>query len=154
MSIEIYVLSDRRLSSMAEWQRAVAQEGFDLTFDETAVFAELSGFLPVRMKGKATGFECDHWDPNDIIDSYAEINFSHRWSYALAFRWGASFDEHSAAWMAAGAYARATDGIVFNPELSEQRTADEAADVVRELEASPVTEAVVLDFIRKAGLIP
>jgi hypothetical protein len=74
MSIEIYVFSDRRLSSMAEWQRAVAQEGFDLTFDETAVFAELSGFLPVSMKGKATGFECDHWDPNDIIDSYAEIS--------------------------------------------------------------------------------
>jgi hypothetical protein len=47
--------------------------------------------------------------------------------------------------MVAGAYARATDGIVFNPELSELRTADEAADVVRELEASPLTEATLLE---------
>ena len=33
MSIEIFVLSDRKLGSIAEWQRAIDREGFDLKLD-------------------------------------------------------------------------------------------------------------------------
>jgi hypothetical protein len=155
MSMEIYVLSDRRLTSMAEWQAAIDGERRDLRLPDDAVFSGLSGFLPVRMNGLATGFECDHWDVADILDASSDdVDFGHRWVHALAFRWGASFEANRAAWMAAAAYARATDGVVFDPQLGDLATPERAAEIVRELEASPINEAVILDMLRKAGLIP
>ena len=155
MSMEIYVLSDRRLASIAEWQQAINQAGLDLRLPADAVFSDLSGFLPVRMNGLEVGFECDHWDVADVLDaSYHDVDFGRPWSHALAFRWGASFEANRAAWMAASAYAQATDGIVFDPQSGELVTPVRAAEIVHELEASPINEADILDMLRKAGLIP
>ncbi|MDQ2084334.1 hypothetical protein RA307_29455 [Xanthobacteraceae bacterium Astr-EGSB] len=155
MSMEIYVLSDRRLAAMAEWQQAIDQADLDLRLPADAVFADLSGFLPVRMKGLETGFECDHWDVADVLDgTYHDVSFDRTWNHALAFRWGASFEANRAAWMAASAYARATDGVVFDPESGELHTPARAAEIVREIEASPIDEAMIVDMLRKAGLIP
>jgi len=41
MSIEIFVLSDKRLGTIAEWQQAIASEGFDLRLDTSRPFEDL-----------------------------------------------------------------------------------------------------------------
>ena len=119
MSIEIFVMSDRRLNSMAEWQRAIEQEGFDLRLDASRPFEALHGHLPAWRGTTLAGFECDHWDPVDLLDDddLADIDFGRRWTQTLAFRIGGDFLALWAALAAATAsYARATGGVVFEGE--------------------------------------
>jgi hypothetical protein len=144
MAMEIYVLSNRRLASIAEWQRAIDAEGLALRLSDDVSFGTMSGFLPVRMEGRRTGFECDHWEPEDVIGGYSEIDFDHAWKYVLAFRWIGDFDELQSVWMAAAAYATATDGVVFDPQEGKILTAAKARDAVREIERDrPIMEAAV-----------
>src|SRR5262245_31117271 len=118
MAVEIYVLSDRRLKSLTEWQRAIDAESFPfpLRLAADASFDDLNGFLPARYENAPSGFECDHWDSRSIIADYPHIGFGHAWKYALAFRFGVKPGELESAWMAATAYARATRGLVFDTE--------------------------------------
>jgi hypothetical protein len=144
MAMEIHVLSDRRLLSIAEWQRAIDAEGFALTLSDETPFDSIGGFLPAKLGGTDTGFECDHWDPNDTYEAYADIPFPHRWRYELSFRWSADIAEWHAAWMAAAAYAAATSGIVFDPQTSKLLSPAEArADVVKLQREIPEIEANV-----------
>jgi hypothetical protein len=49
----------------------------------------------------------------------------------LAFRWRGDFNELRAAWIAGSAYARATDGMVFDDQEGKVRSAAEASEVAR-----------------------
>jgi hypothetical protein len=134
MSIEVYVLSDKKLSEIADWQAAINAEGFDLVLDTSRPFEALHGYLPAHRGEKLAGFECDHWDPTDILNTYDDIEFGRRWSATLAFRFGGRFHELWGAYAAAAAYARATDGVVFDTEEGRVMTPDEAAEVARSSE--------------------
>lgn len=143
MSMELYVLSNERLASMEQWQRAIDTEGFPLRLPVKEPIDQLNGFLPVASDRTKTGFECDHWDPSDLKTIAANINFTN-WRYALAFRWGADFNAGAAAYMAATAYARATSGVVFDCEEGAILTPDRTAEIVRELkQAKPLIDEAV-----------
>jgi hypothetical protein len=135
MSVELSVLSDRRLSSTAEWQQAIDTEGFPLRLDPACTLADTSGFFPARFGDKLTGFECYHDDAGEMIDSYTDIDFGHRWAHALGLRIGGDYDELRAAFMAATAYARATEGVVWDGESGEVMSPDRAAEVARDIDA-------------------
>ena len=76
MSMEIYVMSERRLGSIAEWQQAIDAEGFDLRLDASRPFEKLSGHLPAQRGDQHAGFECDHWKPADVLEAFAECAIS------------------------------------------------------------------------------
>lgn len=141
MSIEIFVLSDRRLESMAEWQRALDDERFDLRLDPSRPLGELGGHLPAHRGTQHAGFECDHWDPADVMDdeSCADVDFGRRWTQALAFRFGGDFYALWGAYAAAATYAKATDGVVFDGESGEVLKPEDAIVVARDLERSLAT---------------
>lgn len=134
MSMEICALSDVRLNSMSEWQQAIDAEGFALRLSSTQPFAELRGLLPAYLRNERTAFECHHVPAKEMIDTYDDIEFEHEWKYALVFVWGGSYTEMKAAWMAAMAYARATSGIVFDPQAGQLFSASEALEVVEDNE--------------------
>ncbi len=134
MSIEIFVLSDRRLGTMADWQSALDGEGFALRLDQSRPFEALGGYLPAYRGEAEAGFECDHWDALDIMESYEDVDFGRRWTQGLAFRFGGDFHALWGAYAAAAAYARATDGVVFDGESGEVLAPGRAADVAREIE--------------------
>jgi hypothetical protein len=136
MSIEIFVMSDRRLGSIEEWQNAIEHEGFALRLDASRPFEALSGHLPAWRGSEPAGFECDHWDAADILDNddLADIDFGHRWTQTLAFRFGGDFLALWGAFAAATAYARATGGVVFDSEAGEVLSPDKAAEIVRDIE--------------------
>lgn len=133
MSMEIFVFSDRRLGSIAEWQAAVDAESFALRISDKRPFDALSGFLPMQLEGRGSGCECDHYDAGEIMDGFADIEFSRRWRHVLAFRFGGHIDECICAYMAGAAYARATEGCVLDGEEGRLLTPREAVNVVREL---------------------
>jgi hypothetical protein len=148
--MEICVFSDAQLSSIVEWQNAINLEGFPLRLSSDKPLANHSGFLPVYLNDNLSGFECQFVQPSDIATTYPEIEFGRAWKYAMALNWIGSFKEMQAAWMAAAAYARATDGIVFDEEAGQlydgERAAQAVQDIVREI---PNLEAMIRDLTRR-----
>ena len=135
MSMETYVLSNKQLSSMTEWQGAIDAAGFRLTLSTERPLSELTGFLPVRVSDVETGFECSHWDPQAIADCGPEPRMNRNWQYCLAFRWGGDLRALLAASMAAAAYAAATGGVVFDCEEARTLDPQEALQMARDIEA-------------------
>ena len=134
MSMEIYVLSDNQLNSLAEWQKAIDATGFALALSAHRPFAALSGFLSVEVKGVQTGFECDHWQVRDVQEAYADVSSGHQWRFCIAFRWGADLRACLGAYMAAAAYAKATNGVVLDCEQGELLNAQDALRAARDIE--------------------
>jgi hypothetical protein len=134
MSLEAFVLSDRRLASIQDWQQAIDAEGFKLALSAERSLDRLSGYLPALWEQTATGFECDHWNVAQLMDENSDIDFGHRWKHALAFRWGGDLDACLGAYMAATAYARATEGIVLDCEEGKLLTPQQARENVNRME--------------------
>jgi hypothetical protein len=135
MSIEIHVLSDQRLPSIAKWQEAIESEGFALKLSPDTQFDEVRGFLPALLADKESGFECYHDNARELMEGYADsVEFGRVWKHALSFRWGSIMREGVSAYMAATAYARATGGVVFDPQDAKIMTPAESRDVVHQLE--------------------
>lgn len=148
--MELYVLSDRQLDSIAACQRAIDAEGFALRLSAETPFEALNGILPVQLGDRRTAFECVHWDAGVLMAENPDIEFAHRWRHALALRWGADPSACAAGYVAGAAYAAATDAVVLDCEegklLSPARTAEVARDITRSL---PAIEAVVQRAIDK-----
>ena len=134
MSIEFFVFSDKRLSSIGEWQQAIDAEGFDLKLDTSRPFDQLSGHLPAHRGEEHAGFECDHFNPADIMDAFQGIDLGRSWTYVLAFRFGGDWHALWGASAAAAAYARATGGVVLDGESGELLDPDSAAAQARDCE--------------------
>lgn len=152
MSMELRLLSDQRLNTIGEWQNAITAEAFPLQLSGEASLGAHDGFLPSHLRGKLTGFECSQWDANKIVAEYPSVDFGHDWKYALALRWlGGKRDEMLAAWMAATAYARATDGIIFDELDGKIRSASQALKIVRDLESDDqhIVDAAVKEALRR-----
>jgi hypothetical protein len=144
MSMEIYVLSNKRLSSFEEWQQAINRDGFQLTISRNDPIETHTGYLPARWQEKQTGFECSFWDIREIMEEYPAADFRGEWTHALAFRWGADLTECCCAYAAATAYAAASGGVVFDPQEGLTKPPDKARETARKIEAEiPMFEANV-----------
>ena len=144
MSMEIYVLSDERLNFISEWQQAIDANLFAVRLSSETPFPAQKGFLPAQAGDNATGFECDHWDAAGLMTEYSGMNFGHQWKYALAFRWGADLRACAAAYAAGAAYAGATRGVVLDCEQRKIISAQQAAEVARDIEKQmPEIEAAI-----------
>lgn len=151
MSMEICVLSDMRISSIAEWQNAVEAEKFPLQLPTREPLSTSGGgdFVAL-LRSKPTRIEYNIVDFDELIATYKTVEFGRRWKYVLAFIWSSDFAEEIAAWMAATAYACATQGVVFDEHNGQFLTATEALAAVTELERSlPEKEAVVRTLLQQ-----
>ena len=144
MSMELYIFSDRRLSSIRAWQRAIDFKGFPLQLFDWIPFAAQQGALPVKFRDQSTAFECDHWNASAVIAESPEIDFERHWKFALAFRWGADAYAGAAAYLAGSAYAQATGGVVLDCEEGKIISAARAAEIGFDIERGiPMIEAAV-----------
>jgi hypothetical protein len=150
MSMEMIILSDRQVCSIAEWQAAIDREDYPLQLAPDMQFEHLSGFLPSHLRGELTGFECFHEDVANMIRDNPDIKFDHEWKYCLAFVWlGSKWAELLAAWMAGTAYAHATDGVIFDGEQEKFVTLSEARQIVHELEHPTPAQKAAMDQVRR-----
>ena len=155
MSMELHVLSDRTLDSVAEWQRAIDREGFQLRLSNDVHFPTARGMLPVTLEGKQTGFECYHDDAMETIRFLGASHFTHFWKFALGLRWGADFSALEAAWMAGTAYAASANGIIFDHEEEKVFTSQQGREVVAKLVSDrPRIKAFMEELERKRSVKP
>ena len=155
MSMELYVLSDRQLESISDWQSAIDAEGFPLKLDNRASFERLGGFLPMHLRGELTGFECDHFPADEFFraarQDLPDVELGHDRKFVLAFRWlGSKESELLAAWMAGTAYAQASGGVILDGEEGKIFTSIEGRKLVHDLEhPSPAALAAMEEIKRR-----
>src|SRR5215210_4243737 len=125
MSVEAYVLSNRRLSSQAEWQRAIDAAGFSVQLISETPLLERRGQLPARWRDREAGFECGQGPAAELMQDYPEVDFGGRWEHLFAFRWS-TLPGCAAAYCAGAAYAAAVDGVIFDPQEGTVIMPDEA----------------------------
>lgn len=146
MAMEIFVLSDERLNSISEWQKSIDTEGFLLRLSDADPKRNLIAYLGTEQ----TSIEYNVQDFGEMKDAYSHINFGHNWLYAVTFTWSSDFAEEIASWMAATAYARATNGVIFDEQEGKIFTPEEAFKITRETEQRrPAMEAVLRNYIEQ-----
>ena len=64
----------------------------------------------------------------------SHIDFGRPWTQTLAFRFGGDFHALWGAYAAAAAYAKATEGVLFDSESGEVLPPDRAIAAAREIE--------------------
>jgi hypothetical protein len=144
MSMELYILSERRVASITEWQHSIDATGFAVRLSTDRSFAALQGALPVLMNGTLSQFECDHRDVEEFKQTYPEVQFARAWKCALAMCWGADLDAAFCAYVAGIGYARATDGAIFDSQEGAVVTVERAIKTANELaQSKPIMEAAV-----------
>jgi hypothetical protein len=149
MSMELWVLSDKQLRSVAEWQAAIDAEGYPLRLDASGSIETLRGFLPALLRDAKTGFECNLWPADGLMRERPDVDFGHAWKHVLAFRWGGNLSQVPAVWMAATAYAGATDGVVYDEAAGAVRAPAEARTAVEEVERKmPRIEAMLRELTK------
>jgi hypothetical protein len=150
VSMEICVLSDVRLVSIAEWQTSIETERFPLLLPREKTLAKSGGGnLRVQLRDKETMIEYSVVDFSELEETYRNVNFGRVWKYVMAFIWSSAFAEEISAWMAATAYARATSGLVFDEHDGKLLTPAESLGVVLELERSlPEKETALQSFLQ------
>jgi hypothetical protein len=147
MAMELFVLSDKQLNSVVEWQAAIDGEGYPLRLDGNKPIESLKGFLRAQLRDTKSGFECNVWPADEFMSEMSGVHFGHEWRHVLAFRWGGNLSQVPAVWMAAAAYAKATNGVVFDEEAGKIRSAADAQTVVGDIEREmPEMEALLRDL--------
>jgi hypothetical protein len=146
MAVALWVFSDRQLNSVAEWQAGIDAEGYPLRLSIDRIFEQLRGFLPSYLRGELVGFETYHQDAGALIRGNPAIHFDHEWKYALGFRWlSGKVNELRAAWMAATAYAQATDGIIIDDQAAKFHNAAAARQVVSDVDRDGPGDGFLID---------
>jgi hypothetical protein len=147
--MELAIFSNRQLS-IQEWQAAIDAEGYPLRLSPQMVFECLSGFFPMYLRGELTGFECYREDVSDVRDKVPDIDIEQEWKFVLVFVWlGSKENELLAAWMAATAYAQATDGMILDGEAGKMCTPADARVLVHDLEHPSPAALAAMQEIRE-----
>jgi hypothetical protein len=152
MAMELHVFSDKYLTSFAVWQRAVDAERFPLRFETGAEFQAVCGFVPLHFENAPSGFECFHDNAEETQNFLGSENFDRKWKFALGFRWRGDPMELLAAWMAATAYAAASDGIIFDHQEARSFTPQEARTVISDIKRDLPRMASILKEIEASFL--
>lgn len=146
MAMQICVLCDERLGSIAEWQKSIDADGLPLRLSD----ADPNRNLAARLRDEETSIEYGVYDFGELKDTYKNVHFGHEWKYAIAFTWSSDFGEEIAAWMAATAYARATNGVIFDEQDAKILTPEESLKIVRDTEQRrPAMEAMLRTYIKQ-----
>jgi hypothetical protein len=101
MAMELFVFSDQKLGSIAEWNAALAELGFEVVIEEGGGIAGLNGSWPTKLRGRDVWIEYNHWDAAEFLEDQKEYVKKERdWKYLLAFRWGSDIYAHPSVFMA------------------------------------------------------
>jgi hypothetical protein len=118
------------MPDVRRWQAGIDAAGFELRLDSSLVVETDTGYLPVKMKGRDSGFEFDLSPVSDVLEAYPELKTKVAGRDRSAnFRWGGHLAEMACALVASAILATLTDGLLFDPQ--EGTLSDSASAVNR-----------------------
>ena len=130
MSVDIFVfLALNRAPDFNAWQKALRADRPEMRFVAPVDLAKHSGFLPVFVNGKRTGFYFYKNDPKDLASDYpivAADGLSNGVAYQLSF--GGHSNECVAAMRSAEVLVKSFGGVAFDPQGGKVMTVQELED--------------------------
>jgi hypothetical protein len=143
--MQICVLADSQLGSIAEWQEAIDAEKLPLRLSDP----EPDRNLGARLNEEETSIEYGIYDFNELKNTYPHVRFGHDWKFVIAFTWSSDVAQGIASWMAATAYAHAAGGIVFDEQEGTLLTTGKSLQVARDMEQyRPEMEAALRNYVQ------
>ena len=130
MSVDLLViLATSNAPSGEAWSRALSEEHTPVSFTVTVDVKHDSGFIPVQVDGRKSGFEF-------FIESYADeaalypvlrdVHFDNPTVYSFSF--AGHFDEAAAAFFSASVLVSRFHGVAFDPQSGSFMSAKELTD--------------------------
>lgn len=135
MTVDLYMLCDRPVMSVDEWQTAIDKLGFDLTLPMSLNVATATGALTARWRGEPVVFEFSAFPYQEIEEGNSGLDFERTWPNAYVMYTGSSFVGCAGVIIAGAALVHCTGGRLFDPQDSLILKPDEAVRYAKETEA-------------------
>ena len=137
MSMElIIILALQRAPTLDAWQRALDARHIPIQFTYKADLAKHTGFLPVEVNGRRSGFYFSQDQYSDVASTYPAIASAHMAKPAIySFEYGGNFDECTSVFYAAGVLVSDFGGVAFDPQGGAFMSSQELAETAKECEA-------------------
>ena len=116
-SFEANIFCDKRFGSVAEWQRQIDDLSFSVHIVSSRNLASSKGHLPATWQDREVGCEFGPIDRENVINTCDDVDLGGPWLHAFALYWNL-LPGFVGAWVCATAYAKAVNGIVFDPQES------------------------------------
>jgi hypothetical protein len=130
--METHVFFRGAAPSKASLARALRELGFPLNIaGAKGSLEQHRGFLPMRLRGEATGVEFDIVDDAAAIAEFSAPGVDARFERRASFRWSSDDKQAVAGLCGAAALAKLTQGVVFDEAEDKLLTIDEAIALAR-----------------------
>jgi hypothetical protein len=140
MSMDLYVFVDHSSAlTMVEWQQAIDASHFPLRLDQKIDVKTASGFFPVVLKNKKTGFYFYNADVGDLGKEIPGIK-AHHSTAAYDFNFGRHFLEGASAYYVAAALVVSFNGRAFDPESGKWLNSKELQQIAGQMEVLGAAE--------------
>jgi hypothetical protein len=117
MSMDLYVFIDHSAPlTVVEWQQAIDAKQLPIHLKGDGAVAAQSGFFPVSLDGRSTGFYFAVADARELASAYPQIgvaNVDHRTAFSLSF---AQLSECASLYYSAAALVASFNGRAFDPQ--------------------------------------
>jgi hypothetical protein len=134
MSIELLiVLAASKAPDWSSWNQALWNTRAPASLSRSEDLKRFSGFLPVRVQGRATGFEFFTESAADVAVRYpalAQVPLADPVVYSLNY--GGHPEECAAAFLSASVLVSRFDGIAFDPQQGVTLTLEQVNDGARQ----------------------
>lgn len=134
MSIELLiVLAASKAPDWSSWNRALWDTRAPASLSRSEDLKSFSGFLPVRVQGRATGFEFLTESATDVVARYpalAQVPLADPVVYSLSY--GGHAEECAAAFLSASVLVSRFNGIAFDPQQGVMLTLEQVNDGARQ----------------------
>jgi hypothetical protein len=111
------------------WSQALSEAHAPVSFSLTVDLRHHTGFIPVQVHGRESGFYFGTESYNDVVALYPAISKLHLAKptiYSLSY--GGHFDECAAAFFSASVLVSRFHGVAFDPQSGALMTAKQLAD--------------------------
>jgi hypothetical protein len=134
MSVELLVvLAAAKAPDWSSWNQALWDARAPASLSRSEDLKRFTGFLPVRVQGRATGFDFINASATDVGVQYpvlAQVPFANPVVYSLSY--GGHPEECAAAFLAASVLVARFDGIAFDPQQNIMMTLDQVNDAAKQ----------------------
>lgn len=131
MSMEIYFLSDREVSSTRAWQQAIDALGFDVRFPDDKPLQINDVRLRAECLKKPVLMELSRIDLGELRETFSRVVFPEQVTYVRVLRWGLNFEGTVAAYQAAAAYVGLVRGLMIDSDEGKLRASGDAIELAR-----------------------
>ena len=145
MSMDLFVFVDHNPElTIIEWQQAIDASHLPLQLDKNVDLKHHSGFFPILLKNKRTGFYFSEADRKELESEIPAVK-KLRSTASYDFNFGGHFLEGACAYYTAAALVASFNGRAFDPESGKWLDSKELQKIAGELETMGASEPGVTE---------